>query len=134
MTAALAHVAQLFNHRLTHLRHIQRGDVLKAQTQHVHAEREGIGTGVALQKAHILQGLHHAVGGGLRHIHQPVQLGKGQFAMLLAKGQQQLQATLQPRHQILHFLIVCHHRPTLVKDKTAVDRDQLPGDKPRQIA
>lgn len=55
MAAALAHVAQLFNHRLTHLRHIQRGDVLKAQTQHVHAEREGIGTGVALQKAHILQ-------------------------------------------------------------------------------
>ena len=54
--------------------------------------------------------------------------------MLLAEGQQQLQTAFKPRHQILHFLIVCHNRHTLVKDKTAVDRDQLPGDKPRQIA
>ena len=90
MAAALAHVAQLLDHRLADLRHVQRGDVLKAKTQHVHAQRKGIGARVALQKAHVLQRLHHAIGGRLRHIHQPVQLGKSQIAMLLAKGQQQL--------------------------------------------
>ena len=90
MAAALADIAKLLDHRLAYLRHIQRGDVLKAETQHVHAQREGVGARVALQKAHKLQRLYHAVGGRLRHIHQPVQLGKGQFAMLLAKGQQQL--------------------------------------------
>ena len=72
MAAALADIAKLLDHRLAYLRHIQRGDVLKAQAQHVHAQREGIGARIALQKTHILQRLHHAVGSGLRHIHQPV--------------------------------------------------------------
>ena len=48
----------------------------------------------------------------------------------LTGAQQPEDVTGSVGHQILHFLIVCHHRPTLVKDKTAVDRDQLSGDKP----
>ena len=90
MAAALADIAQLLDDRLTHLSDIQGGDIFKAQTQYVHAQRKGIGAGVTLKKAHIFQRLHHAIGGRFRHIHQPMQLGKGQIAMLFAKRQQQL--------------------------------------------
>ena len=108
MAAALADITQLLDNRLTYLGDIQRGNIFKAQPQHVHPQRKGIGARVAFEKAHILQRLHHAIGGRFRHIHQPVQLGEGQIAMLFAKSQQQLQAALKPRHQILHFLLVRH--------------------------
>ncbi|MNC68931.1 hypothetical protein D3C77_726910 [compost metagenome] len=70
MAAALAAIAQLLNHRLASLGHVQRGDILKAQTQHFDPQRKGIGAWIALQKAQMLQRLHHAVGGCLWHIDQ----------------------------------------------------------------
>ena len=53
-------------------------------------------------KAQVLERLHHAVSGGLRHIDQAMQLGESHFLMLLAKRQQQLQPAIQSRIRYLH--------------------------------
>jgi len=108
MATALAVITQLFDNRLPYLSHVQRGNIFKSEAQHVHPQREGVAARIALDKSHMLQRLHHPVRRGLRHIHQPVHLREGQLAMLLAKAQQQLQATLQARNQIFDLLLVCH--------------------------
>ena len=53
-------------------------------------------------KAQVLERLHHAVSGGLRHIDQAMQLGESHFLMLLAKRQQQLQPAIQSGIRYLH--------------------------------